>query len=95
MKRLEERYQVIRTAASSHAGWSQQWAGYSAGTVGSFLTYSDARRARLQLVVELGQQGRHALSVVVAMTDDKWEQEAARIATEGAASAERPAQVGA
>jgi hypothetical protein len=94
MKRPEERYQVLRTAASSHAGWSQQWAGYSAGTVGPFLTFSDARLARLQRVVELGQQGRQPFYQVLCLSDDKWEQRAAQRAADGAAPAEVPAQVG-
>jgi hypothetical protein len=93
MARLKVRYQALCDAASSHAVWRQQWGSYSASTVGTLLTYSDARLARLQLVVELGQQGSHAFGQVLIMADDKWEQGAAQRAAVGAAPAAGPAQV--
>jgi hypothetical protein len=93
MARLEERCQALCDAASSHAAWRQQWGGYSATSVGTLLAYSDARHARLQLVVGLGQQGSHAFFGVLHMAGAKWEQGAAQRAAEGAAPAEVPAQV--
>jgi hypothetical protein len=94
MARTKERYQVLCDAASSHAVWRQQWGGYSASTVSTLLTFSDARLARLRQLLELGQQGRHALYQAVNMTDDKWEQGAAQRAAEAAAPAQVPVQVG-
>jgi hypothetical protein len=93
MARLKVRYQALCDAASGHAVWRQQWAGYNASSISSYLIKGSARQALLQLVVELGQQGSHAFSQVPNLSDDKWEQGAAQRAAEAAAPAERPAQV--